>query len=289
MNSIGVNELMNDLFVSESRENISENEISFVYEALYIINPQLRPINLKLISINENYDIFKFDSGDESYCLKLSLDGKCKAINHEIKFLKNINKIISPHFYSGGTIKIGENIKYILSSYENADSISEIGKSFLLENFHNFCETYSLMQNSKKINFTYKDYLKTKFYKKKINGYFLNFNLKKINKSIDLLKIEQIIKELESNIDSIYTEDMDSDKNICHGLLNPANIISRNGLFEFINFDNCFTGPFYLDFMEFILEINKVPYLLIFERSFIFPNPGNTPSNRGSRNVIVFT
>ena len=153
--SIG-NLLKNKAYVLPVHIESDGSEIELVQSLLNLLDEPVHAIDIKFIETTEDYDIYRYTHGDSFYCIKISLDKDCKKIQHEADCLNKINNLIHPRYIKDGTVKIGDDLRYIITSYEEAESIQELGRSFLLENFDSFCKTYHMMQDSKKINMSYK-------------------------------------------------------------------------------------------------------------------------------------
>lgn len=232
----------------------NDSEIELVKFLLNSLKDPIVPEKIEFISTTENYDIYKYLYKNLNYCIKISLDSNCEKIEHESKFIKNINPTIRPNYISDGNIKIGDNLRYIITSYENAESLNELGRSYLIENFDNFCYSYSLMQNSTGSFISYKDHLSNYFKMADIEN-LLNIDaISSIKNYTNFPLIKQIMLDMQNELMLSYDESFSNNKFLCHGDLNPGNIISKNNLFKFINFDNCYSSHCFFDLNELILE-----------------------------------
>jgi hypothetical protein len=262
------NLFQNRAYVINPKLNIEQHEIDLINNILLSLKTPIKTSEIKLISVNDEYDTYKFIYNDFSYCLKISLDEDCESLKKEAHCLENINHNIRPSFFEHGCIKIGDNIRYLITSYENAESIFNLGRSYIVENFDNFCEAYLLMQDSNKVSYTIKDSFKKVFEMADIENYFLEDSLAAIKNYTDLNKLKQFLSNMKNEILLSYDGCSNDSDHICHGNLNYNNIISRNGFFKFINFENCLTSHCFLDFSKLIIElgIDKDLELLLLER-----------------------
>ena len=231
-----------------------DSEIELIGLLLKSLDKPIFAQNIEFISETENYDIYKYTYQNSCYCIKISLDPNCKEIEHESKFLKKINPLIRCQYIKDGIIKIGDDIRYIITSYENAESLNDLGRSYFLENFDSFCHTYSLMQESEKIPISYKDHLSDYFNMACMEN-LLEDSIQSIKNYTNFELINQIMLDMKNELMLCYHDEFSDRKFICHGNLNGNNIISRNGLFKFINFDNCYSSHCFLDLNEIIIEL----------------------------------
>jgi len=264
----------NRAYVTNPKLILEQHEIDLVNNILLSLPTPIQASNIKLISINDEYDTYKFQYESFSYCLKISLDADCESLKREAHCLENINHNIRPSFFNHGCIKIGDDIRYLITSYENAESIFNLGRSYFIENFDNFCEAYLLMQDSNKVDYTIKDLFKNVFEMADIENYFLEDSLAAIKNYTDLDKLKEFLSNMKNEILISYNNDLITENYICHGNLNYNTIISRNGFFKFINFDRCLVSQCFLDFSQIVIElgIDQNMESLLLERFCKFMN-----------------
>jgi len=243
-------------YVLPYRSESNKGEIEIIDLLLKSLDQPIHATNIEFISANDDYDIYKFEFNGFDFCIKMSLDAECKKIIHESLYLDSINPIIRPKFIKSGKIKIGDEVSYIITSYENADPIKELGRSFLIENFKQFCTAYSLMQNSDIINVSYQDILFDHFDIADIENNFTEEAIEGIKNYTDFPLIKEILNDMKNELITSYSDTFSEKKYICHGNLNINNIISRNDLFKFINFDNCHSSHCFIDLAELIIELS---------------------------------
>lgn len=244
----------NKAYVIPSHIAAEDSEIELVKTLLRSLDRPIFAENIKFIEETENYDIYKYDFQGNTYCIKISLDPNCKKINHESKFLKKINPSIRPEHVADGVAKIGDNLRYIITSYENAENLNDLGRSYFLDNFDSFCYSYSLMQESEKINTPYKDHLSQYFEMTRMEN-LMEDSIQSIKNYTNFSLINEIMANMKNELMLCYDDSFSQQKFICHGNLNQENIISRNGLFKFINFDNCYSSHCFMDLSEIIIEL----------------------------------
>lgn len=253
MNS--VNLFRDRLFYTSHKKRCSEKEIEFIKSILSKINKPIKsPSNIELLSINDEFDLYKFDYKKVSFCLKVSLDPECEEIKNEFKNLKNINPKISPFLCESGKIKIGDEISYLLTTFENAESVYSFGSSVILTEFDNFCYSYKIFQNSKKNKNTYKNHLINFFKKNDLNS-LPEDCINSIKENNDFDKINEFIEILKDELKNLTDTQIYQGNFLCHGRLTTKNILCRNGLFKFINFSDCFLSHPFIDLADLSVSI----------------------------------
>jgi thiamine kinase-like enzyme len=244
----------NKAYVVPSHIAAEDSEIELVKTLLESLDKPIFAENIKFISETENYDVYKYESEGYSYCIKISLDPNCKEINHESKHLKKINSLIRPAYIKDGVVKVGDELRYIITSCENVENLNDLGRSYFLDNFDSFCDSYRLMQQSDKINVSYKDHLSEYFEMSQVEN-LMEDSLQSIKDYTNFPLINNIMKNMKNELMVRYDESFSNQKFICHGSLNGENIISKNGLFKFVNFGKCYSSHCFLDLNEIVIEL----------------------------------
>ena len=251
-----VNLFQDRLLYSVFEKKQTKEEEDFTKSILNSLDVTIKnPKNIELLSVNDNYDLYRFELKNESFCLKVSFDPECEYLQTEENNLKKINKFISPILLKSGKVKVGDYLYCLITSFENADSIYSIGSPVVYEKFDNFCEAYCLLQDSKSLVFNYKKHI-TKF----LNNNNLNSmdqeQLDSIEEYTDLNKLKNIFENLHKDLKTIKHESLNERKFLCHGNLNKKNILYRNGYFKFINFGDSYNSHCFLDLADLIINLN---------------------------------
>ena len=249
------NLLKNKAYVLPVHIESDDGEIELVKSVLSSLDEPIVPIDVKFIATTEDYDIYRYTYRDLFYCIKISLDKDCKKIQHEANCLNKINPLIRPKYIKDGRVKVGDELRYIITSYEESESIQELGRSFLLENFDSFCEAYALMQDSEKINMSYKQNISEYFQASNISEVLTEDSVNAIKNYTNFTLLKKIMDDMKNQLLMLYDESFEQKTFVCHGALNAKNIISRNGLFKFINFDNCYSSHCFFDLNELFIEL----------------------------------
>ncbi len=246
----------NRAYVINNKTSSNLEDIELINTILINLKKPIKPSSIEFISINDDYDTYKVVSDEGlSFCVKVSLDENCDSINKESKIIRNINELIRPGYIEDGIIKIGDNLRYIITSFEESESLNQIGRSFLLDNFDSFCYSYKLLQEEKNINFNYKDRLDLVFQKIEIENYFTKDAINAIKNYTDFKTIKSFLFEIKNEIINTYDPSFDKYKNICHGNLKMSTIISNKNLFKFINFENSFNCHIFSDLSNLTIQL----------------------------------
>lgn len=244
----------NKAYVVPSHVAEENSEIELVKTLLQSLDKPIFAEKVEFISETENYDVYKYQCKGYSYCIKISLDPNCKEIDHECKHLKKINPLVRPEYVKDGVAKVGDELRYIITSYENAENLNNLGRAYFLENFNSFCDSYFLMQQSEKVNVSYKHHLSEYFEMSRMEN-LMEDSLQGIKDYTNFPLINKIMADMKNELMLCYDESFSAQKFICHGNLNAENIISKNGLFKFVNFNNCYSSHCFLDLNEIIIEL----------------------------------
>jgi hypothetical protein len=231
-----------------------DSEIKLVSILLKSLDPPIFGENIKFLSETEDYDVYKYSEAGFDFRIKISLDPKCEKINRESLILNGINPLIRAKYIKDGVVKIGDELRYIITSNENAENLSDLGLSYFTENFASFCESYSLMQQSQNPPFSYKEYLEESF-GALLSKNFTEDSIESIKNYTDFKLISEIIERMEGELLESCNNDLISKGFVCHGNLNRENIISKNGLFKFINFDHSHRSHCFLDLNDIFIEL----------------------------------
>jgi hypothetical protein len=245
----------NRAYLLNSNKEIENEEIEIINIILSSLKKPMNATDLELISINDDYDTYKFNFKNSSFCIKISLDGDCASLKNEYESLRKINKLICANLIKYGKIKIGDEISYLITTYENAESVFQLGRSLLINNFDSFCDSYLELQKSKPLKNNFKNHFNDIIKMIDIKSYFLEDSLSSILNYTDLEKIYEILNSIKEEINLIYKKIPKCNKYICHGNLNYNNVITRNEVFKFINFDKSFQSHCFLDFSHLMIEL----------------------------------
>lgn len=203
-----------------------------------------KPDLIKFLCSNYEYDAYLAVKNGVGYCVKYSFDVENVCLKNESKIL-NQNFPISPRPIICEKIKFGDDIHYSICSFEFADSIKDFGLASLLENWISFFNVYGQIQKSS-CDSSFFDYL-NEFYEKINFTSFPDDALKSIKKHYDFETLQDLIKSVIGEINSLSKSSLVKRPELCHGKLQPSNILFRDGMFKLIDFTESYHGNPYLD------------------------------------------
>lgn len=224
-----------------------------IVKILSDFDESLKPISIADSGSNESYDEYLITSEESLFTLKLSLDEDSPILSKEIDFLKQNRSIITPKYYTSGKIKVGANVLYLLSSYEDGFSVDDFGLGYIDQNLHPFlcCLVGFNKLKTETTPEQYFDFLFKNFSIKSGSEFLIenisdNYNINDINNAFD--SIESEIRE-GCDFDIINGEDT------CHGFLSKRNIITRDSFFKFRNPSFIFKGNKLYDFSFLLVSL----------------------------------
>lgn len=208
--------------------------------------------NISFLSSNADYDSFKASSGNRSICFKYSLDELSPFFSREFNVLKQLCPF-SPSAEKHGSIKFGDKIQYLVTSFEAAENVKEFGISSIFENLDSF--VYSFYQLSRvRTDRTFGQYLKDFFGRNDFTK-LPEHCLQSIKESSKFNNLSQVFEILRNEIEYLAQQNFIKNTEFCHGNLKPSNILVRGGLFKFIDLNDSFMGNRFLDFIHLLLNI----------------------------------
>lgn len=213
---------------------------------------------IKLIDDNDDYDSFFVEIIDKGFCIKISFDSI--PIFYEYMILKGIENLkISPYAIDRGEIEFGKTVYYTIQSYEYSENLFEMGVSSILEEHNsNIFSALTKMHTYSPPKEVWPHLDDTQSYLQYHNTIFEN-----LTQYIDSTEVEEFnfIKNLYKEIyDDMYFFYLNNKLNLTqekfvHGNLDSSTIISNNGEFKFINFENSFVGNPFFDLANIAFEL----------------------------------
>jgi uncharacterized protein YpiB (UPF0302 family) len=270
----------NALFFSTFESSISDKDNLYFHVTQEIfseanIEEDVESIQPK--SCSYDFDSFLVKTKKNVFLMKISFDDQNFFINNESEFLKNNKHFMLPEYVSSGSIRIGENIKYLIYRYDVGVFLDDIGRLFLHKNKYTFLSCLRMLERRKTNTsfFEYSDFI--------LENYDLD-SMKDISKqSIYPVykeeKIKRITEPIKEHLKLLYDSPFLKEKSFCHGNLNINNITTNGTLFKFFDFESCFMGNKFLDpcflslnlsfnslmfneFMKMFCEVNGIDYNL---------------------------
>lgn len=214
--------------------------------------------SISLIDENDDYDSFYVETGNNSYCVKISFDQI--PIFYEYMILKGIQSLnVAPAAIIRNEIEYGKTIYYTIMTYEHSDNLKKIGPSLILdEDYTNFDLAISKLHTSLPPEEIHEYFDNTESY---LQYHKINFN--NILQYVDENEVQEFefIKFLYDKCFSemfLYFKQNESNielKKLVHGNLDCSTIIENTYQFKFINFENAFIGSPFFDLCNLVYEL----------------------------------
>jgi len=227
--------LQDKVFVFAGRPKPSDSEL----EILQLIADQenLGPISLaEAIKNGENYDSYKLTIGTQNFLAKLSLDEK-NDFGQESLIL-DMFPHLAPRKTARGAIDFGDSIFYLITEWLDAQSIQELGLSFITNKKESLLECLKKVHEVEAPIKTFQEYLselfeKTSFEKHEHFAELVEQNTE--NYKLLLQELESAKNNIQKNFKESYAP-----KTIIHGNLSENTILVGSEGFKIINWENSF-------------------------------------------------
>jgi hypothetical protein len=216
-----------------------------------------KPDSIKFLCSNYEYDSYLVTKDGIGYCVKYSFDAANISLKNESKILHQ-NHPACPRPIVYEKIKFGDEIHYSICSFEFADNVKDFGFASLLENWESFFDVYNRSQKAF-CEMYFSDYLND-FYQKTNILSFPDDALESIKKYYNFDILQELIKSVVSEINVLSKPSLVKRKELCHGKLQPSNILFRRNMFKLIDFTQSYHGNEYLDLsrLAIFLGLNSV-------------------------------
>lgn len=240
-----ISNILNDklfVFSGSSKTTDTENEIL----SLIAEKENLGEISrASLIDNGEDYDSYKLITPEGIFLAKVSLDPDIKSFEKEYQILQAVKHLkLGPTPIATDKIKYGEKISYLITSFEAAQSATEIGKSILFTNYeHCLKRLYELHQTP----------LSEPSLQSEIQNIFARTSFDNQPEFADLVKTNGLNYQLLSDeISGIKAEIQTKYKNffggnsIIHGNITASTLLLGNEGLKLINWQNsCAANPLF--------------------------------------------
>lgn len=258
-----LNSLFKDrAYVLPLKTDLSKSEIKFINKILKNFDDNINIQKIKLVEVNENYDIYKIISDNEVLMLKFSFDVKNKTFNREIKNLKKEpfnNSSICPKFLYGGRVNVGENILCSITSFPNGDRVYDLGASEFRKRFSNFLSFYKKIHLYKEIrscNLTYERIKKEKLNELNLGKILDEDGVKFIENHSDYSRCALIFDSIDKEIKSLLKQTKQHQSGYVINEVRDKSIYIDNASVCFCNLGDVSLGHAFSDLASFIVEFN---------------------------------
>ena len=155
---------------------------------------------LSLICVEEDYDFYEINSGDNIFELKFSLDCDSEKFIREIKNIKNSKSIATSKYLDSGKVKVGDDILYLICQSVRSESLFDYGRSHLATDLNLFCDFYEDYASKDNYRTVYKTILSKFLEESDMSSVFDQDQKSYIESHSDYSRCELIINNLKSDI-----------------------------------------------------------------------------------------
>lgn len=237
-----------------------DQDKSFALEVIKRIKPNLILSDIKVGEIKDHYDVFFLeDNRGDIFKLKISLDDSYGILKKEYNVTKNSASAVVPKLVRYGTVKVGDEVTYLLVNVPPCESVREYGRSSLLSKIDLFAESYFVFQNTRGVRNTYKTHLSTFLESINPSSYLPEESFEALNSYTDYSLCEEFLLSLVEEIKNLSAGFNLPYRYKCHGGLSLDSVFINGDNFYFDDFKDVFMGHPYIDFINLILELGVEP------------------------------
>lgn len=186
-----------------------------------------------------DFDCFKATVDGQLRYFKYSFDGDGSFFAHEYSILKQLAPF-APVAYKHGKTKYSEQLQYIVTSFEAADTVTDFGISSIIENSDSFLYSFDKLRGVK-VDRTFTHYINDLFSRCDIEQ-LPEHSLAAIADHSNINNLRSILQILKNEIEYLSRQSFCKTSDFCHGKLNTDNILIRNNLFKFHHLQNGYMG-----------------------------------------------
>ena len=233
----------NKSYLFEKNQNEIEDGEKIVAEILK--NTPIKDCDsVEFLSSNFEYDSYKVVKDRLGYCVKYSFDSSSNILQHENSILQHTHPY-TPSAIDAGSIKFGDLFHYSVSSFEFAENARDFGLASLLTNWSSFFRVFSSIENVQ-CKRSFANYLRDLEQRVDLNN-LPSDALAAIKDQYDFDRLNLICSSIMQQVYFLCSIIKPSKPQLCHGKLQPSNILHRSGMFKMIDFTDSFMGNRYFD------------------------------------------
>ena len=237
-----------------------DQDKSFALEVIKRIKPDLVLSDITVGVIKDHYDVFVLkDNKGGIFKLKISLDDSSEVLKKEYNVTKNSASVVVPKLVKYGTVKIGDEVTYLLVKIPPCESVREYGRSSLLSELDLFIESYFIFQKTRGVRNTYKTHLSSFLASINPSSYLPDESLEALKSYTDYSLCEDFILSLAGEIEQLALNSSLPYRDKCHGGLSLDSIFINGNNIYFDDFKDVFMGHPYIDFINLIVELGVEP------------------------------
>jgi len=253
-----LNSLFRDKAYAFSQAGNPDDDCRFASTLLEKTHPKFPIKDIFLWSVSDHYDVFVLlDDKKQSFKLKVSLSDPDGVLKRESVVLRRNPCPSLPILLDYGTIKIGEEVVYLLTRIPSGESVRSHGRSSLLSNLDLFLESYWTLVKSPNVKPTYKKVI-TQFTKDLIPKNALSADsLRALEDYSDYDLCVEILSSLRVDILKHFEGVQKKLNKKCHAGLSLDSIFYYGGGFYFEELHNVCMGHPYIDFCDLLIEMGS--------------------------------
>ena len=250
--------LFKDKAYAFSQAGNPEDDCKFAATLLKKTRPDLSIKNISLWSVADHYDVFMLlDDKKQLFKLKISLSDPDGVLKRESIVLRRNPCPSIPILVDYGTIKIGEEVTYLLTQIPIGESIRCQGRSCLMSNLDLFFKSYWTFIKSNNVKPTYKKIINC-FTKNLIPTNTLpEGSLLALKEYSDYDLCEKFLLDLRADILNCFENIQKRLNKKCHARLSLDSIFYYGGGFYFEELHDVCMGHPYIDFCELLIEMGS--------------------------------
>lgn len=237
-------------YLFEVSQDSAGEDFSFVEAILEACNLD-KPSRVEFVACNYDYDVFKALINRRWYCIKFSFDTTNYKLKNEFECLKNSNAQFCPKAIRHDKIKFGDEVEYLVLSFEDFENLDDYGFGLLAANKDVFLRNYFESQKQTSPQRSFHEY---------INSFLRSISLdalgddavNSISDHSDIEKIKSTMQSIESELLALCTPEIIKKQDHCHGSLKPSNILSN---FNLIDFNEGYIGNDFMDLCCLMIHI----------------------------------
>jgi len=255
---VKLSSLFKDKAYAFSQAGNPEDDCKFAATLLKKTKPDLVITDIFLWSVTDHYDVFVIlDEERQPFKLKISLSDPDGFLKRESVVLRRNPCPSLPILLDYGTIKIGDEVTYLLTRVPSGESIRSHGRSCLMTNLDLFLKSYWTFVKSHNVKPTYKKVIN--YFAKNLapQSWLVGDSLQALKEYSDYDLCEKFLLDLRTDILNRF-EDIQKELNKkCHASLSLDSIFYYGGGFYFEELHDVCMGHPYIDFCDLMIEIGN--------------------------------
>ena len=276
-----LNSLFRDKAYAFSQAGDPEDDCKFASTLLKKIKSDLAIKKIFLWSVGDHYDVFLLvDSDKQTFKLKTSLSDPEGVLKRESVVLRRNPCSSLPVLVDYGTIKIGDEVTYLLTKVPHGESVRSSGRSSLMSNLDLFLENYWELVKSRNVKPTYKRTINEFIKKLSAENILPDESRQALESYTDYNLCKEFLADLGQDILNRFRKIQKKLNKKCHANLSLDSIFYYGDGFYFEELEDVCMGHPYIDFCDLLIEMGSPEQNdIILWRKFC--ESGSLPQDRG--------